>query len=152
MSDSDWGWLTAGAAGGASLVVAFTTLIKSLKADPNKQLDAESEKRRLELTADEQEAQQAERAVAALMDLLKETRSMLREERQIRREWQDSAEALHDSNEALRDEVASLRAEVAKLSAEVSHTAALRKELAETKKVLDETNQILDTYRAKYKE
>lgn len=138
MSAEDAGWLVAG----GTLMAGVTALIKSLKASPDKQLETRVEEKRLELTADEQEAQQAERAVVALMELLRETRSMLREEREIRREWQQSAEALRDSNEALRNEVASLRAEVAKLSADVHITAALRKEL-------EETRAILATYRAK---
>lgn len=141
MSDSETTWLVAG----SGLLAGVVALIRALKPDPNKQLEVGVEKERLHLTADQQEAEQAERAVTALMDILKETRSMLREERESRREWQELAESLRDSNEALREEVADLRAEVAKLSAEVNLTAALRRELEETK-------QILATYRAKDKE
>lgn len=152
MSDSDWGWLSAGAAGGASLVLAFTSLIKSLKADPNKSLDTDLEQRRLDLAEDRQESEQAERAVEALMALLKETHEMLREERAGRKEWQEAAadwqhaaEALQRSNDELREEVACLRNEVHGLREQVADKTNLRREI-------EETRQILEIYRAKDKE
>lgn len=151
MSDSDAGWLAAGGVIGAVLT-GVATLTKAFRADPNKTLDVKVaertlsvEEKKLDIAADEQEAQQAERAADALLELLRETRSMLADERVARREWQDIARSLQDSNLALRNEVEGLRDEVHALRLEVADKATLRRELEETK-------QILATYRAQEKQ
>jgi len=151
VSDSDAGWLAAGGVIGAVLTGA-ATLTKAFRPDPNKTLEVKVaertlsvEEKKLTIAADEQEAQQAERAADALMDLLRETRSMLKEEREARREWQDIAKSLQDSNLALRTEVEGLRDEVHALRIEVADKVNLRRELEETK-------QILAIYRTKDKE
>jgi predicted RNase H-like nuclease (RuvC/YqgF family) len=149
MSDSEAGWL---AIGGTALA-ALAAIIRTLKADPNKQLSADTERarhatdsalehERLEAARDEQEAQQQERLLPTVM-------AWLREEQAERKKLSDIVDELREEVIPLRGEVKQLRADVKRLTAELHDKEALRAECQLLRKELEDTRQLLATYRAK---